>query len=300
MQAEAARAGEEYEPIADDDWEMQEDGDEEEDGEYQAPAIVSEPPRVNPLHGHLHAESQSGIQQTHFPLPQRILDKNHSDPFRQEFEPANPFPPREAVHPDQGVYMVYVLAAWLHSQFHLPFRACNAMLVVFGLIIHAFGITLSAPILTTLPSVLTKLGVEPTFRVLPVCPHCLEVYSDKKTTAPKCTVCGTDIFKTGPTQSGRARTEGNRVPKLRFPIKSLASQLAEIISLPGMEDELERWRKASRKSGEYNDFFDGAISKELKGHDNEPFFRNGVFDREDGPDGELRIGVTLGADWSVH
>jgi len=163
----------------------------------------------------------------------------------------------------------------------------------------AFSIKISSLILTTLPSVLTKLGVEPAFRVLPVCPHCLEVYPDKPTTAPKCAVCGTDIFKTGPTQSGRARTEYDRTPKLRFPVKTLASQLAEIVSLPGMEDELERWRKISRKSGRYSDFFDGAISKELKGHDGKPFFQNSILDREDGPDGELRIGLTLGADWLV-
>jgi len=66
-----------------------------------------------------------------------------------------------------------------------------------------------------------------------------------------------------------------------------------------MEDELERWRKTSQKSGRYSDFFDGAISKELKGHDGQPFFQNDILDREDGPDGELQIGLTLGADWLV-
>lgn len=229
-------------------------------------------------------------------IPQHKKDENSPDPFAAGHTKTQPPPPQHQVHPDGGVYILYILVTWLHSQFHLPFRACNAILVVFGLILQSFGITTSMPVLATLPSVMERLGVEPTFRVLPVCPQCLEVYPEDPATGPKCTVCGTDLFKTGRTRGGKDRASKAPVPDLRFPYKSIAAQLAEIVALPGMEDELDGWRRLPRKSRHYSDFFDGSIARDLKGHDDQPFFANGELDL-DGPDGELRIGLTLGADW---
>lgn len=230
-------------------------------------------------------------------IPEHKRQENSPDPFRDDTPTAvEPFRSRSSIHPDHGVYMLYALVTWLHTQFHLPFRACNAMPVIAALIIESFGVAVSAPVTTTLPTVLKKLGVEPAIRVHPVCPKCLEVYPDSKDTPVVCSICQTNIFKTGRTHTGRERTEKDREPQLRYATRSLASQLAEIVSLPGMEDELDEWRKKARKTGEYDDFFDGAISRELKGHDGKPFFANDATD-PDGPDHELRVGVTLGADW---
>lgn len=179
-------------------------------------------------------------------IPQHKWDENNPDPFHEALVDAESLPPRSSVHTDDGVYMLYVLVTWLHSQFHLPFRACNTILMVFALILHTFGVVVSGPILTTLPSVMSKLKVEPTFRVLPVCPRCLEVCPDKPKTHKNCTACGTNLYKTGRTQSGKSYSDREPVPELRFPYKSLASQLAKIISLPGMEEELEQWRQKDR------------------------------------------------------
>lgn len=87
-----------------------------------------------------------------------------------------------------------------------------------------------APVLITLPTVMGHLGVEPAFWVLPVCPHCLEVYPEKPKTRKKCTVCNTDLFKTGRTRGGKERASQEPVPELQFPYKSLALQLAEIVA----------------------------------------------------------------------
>lgn len=48
----------------------------------------------------------------------------------------------------------------------------------------------------------------------------------------------------------------------------------------------------------YEDFFDGRIAKEILGHDDLPFFRNGD-QLNTAPDNELRVGVSLGVDWYV-
>ena len=231
-----------------------------------------------------------------FTIPEHKREENEPDPFYAPPKIQTSSGRRNA-HPDGGVYMLYALVAWLHSQFHVPFRACNAVLLVVALIIQCFGAATSAPILTTLPSVLNRLGVEPSFRVLPVCPHCFEVYPEKPKAGERCTLCNTNLFKTGRTRGGKERTSQEPVPELKYPYKSLAEQLAEIVALPGMEDELDQWRQQNRKHGKYSDFFDGGIARDLKGHDGHPFFSNHGLERMEGPDGELRIGLTLGADW---
>ena len=82
------------------------------------------------------------------------------------------------------------------------------------------------------------------------------------------------------------------MPRLRFPYKPLEEQLAEV--LPQLEDSLDSWRTKPRKPGEYTDHFDGNICQTLSGHDGLPFFRPEL---KEMPDGEIRLGITLGVDW---
>jgi hypothetical protein len=72
-----------------------------------------------------------------------------------------------------------------------------------------------------------------------------------------------------------------------------------MLSAPGVEAELDEWRKLDRKPGVYQDNFDGDICKNLKAPDGSKFFANGPAEKENGPDGELRIALTLGVDWYV-
>ncbi|KAI0054356.1 hypothetical protein BV25DRAFT_1951632 [Artomyces pyxidatus] len=77
--------------------------------------------------------------------------------------------------------------------------------------------------------------------------------------------------------------------------------LAALLAVPGVENELDKWRHSSRTPGKYKDIFDGLICQELKGHDGLPFFANEPGSLSAGPNGELRIGLTLGVDWfSYH
>ena len=63
--------------------------------------------------------------------------------------------------------------------------------------------------------------------------------------------------------------------------------------------ELDGWRRRVRIPGKYFDVFDGEITKNLKATNGTNFFRNDLGDLN-GPNGELRIAVTLGVDWYVH
>jgi hypothetical protein len=51
-----------------------------------------------------------------------------------------------------------------------------------------------------------------------------------------------------------------------------------------------------RRPGYYQDIFDGKICKTLRAHDNSLFFSNQATERW-GPNGELRLGLNLAADW---
>jgi hypothetical protein len=85
-------------------------------------------------------------------IPQHKWDENNPDRFHEALVDAESLPPRPSVHTDNGVYMLYVLVTWLHSQFHLPFRARNTILMVFALILHAFGVVVSGPIVAEIVS----------------------------------------------------------------------------------------------------------------------------------------------------
>ncbi|KAI0364659.1 hypothetical protein BV20DRAFT_955703 [Pilatotrama ljubarskyi] len=194
-----------------------------------------------------------------------------------------------------------LLVAWLHIAAHLPFKYCDVILTVVGYVLAETGQNTLVPLLhSTLTSCLATLRLEPSFHAYPTCPECLAVYPDS--IAPdvntRCSGCGHPLFKANSEDVHRRprRRRGAKHPKayLRTPAKSLTEQLGELLMRPGMEDALESWRKRVRSPGWLTDFFDGAISHELLGPDNKPFFRR---DLMEDPDGELRIGVALGVDW---
>lgn len=186
---------------------------------------------------------------------------------------------------------------WLHTQLHLPFRGCNAVLVIVAYLLESAGVRADPPIATTLPTIMSHLGVDPAFQTLPVCPKCFEIFLSTIATSTICPTCQHPIFQQSPS---RARNPPPPKPYLRFPTKSLeVVQLKEMLAVPGVEDAMDSWRIKTRVLGTYNDFFDGRVSREIIGHDNLPFFRNAAPEGQlpAAPDNELRIGVTLGVDW---
>ncbi|KAE9386142.1 hypothetical protein BT96DRAFT_960642 [Gymnopus androsaceus JB14] len=188
---------------------------------------------------------------------------------------------------------------WLHAQFHLPFRACNALLVIFSIVLQAVGTVIEPPIYRTLPAVFETLNTEPSFQVLPVCPSCQEVYPATTTSVFLCTHCSHPLFQTAPTNAQDRRGHNTRdkpKPFLQFPTKSLEEQLGAMLMVPGMEDKMARALEHmdQHEPGKYRNIFDGKICQNLKAADSSQFFRPSAEAIEAG---ELRIGVMLGVDW---
>ncbi|KAJ7447760.1 hypothetical protein B0H11DRAFT_2248172 [Mycena galericulata] len=129
-------------PISDDNWE-----DAPEDGG----------PEIAPTH----SLDVPVLQQA------QEFDENNPDPFQYTPKPSKPLPTASDVHPNRAVYLIYLVVFWLHAQFHLPFRACSALLSVIALAFQAANAPISPAIHTTLPSVINQLDAEPTFQILP-------------------------------------------------------------------------------------------------------------------------------------
>ncbi|EMD33478.1 hypothetical protein CERSUDRAFT_57200 [Gelatoporia subvermispora B] len=219
-----------------------------------------------------------------------------SDPFYQVPEDHR-LPTASQVHPHPAIFLLYLLVVWLHTQWHVPFRACNAILVVFSAILLSLGTPVNPPIFTSLPGIISALHVEPKFRTLPVCPSCMQVYPDTIPINALCDTCRLPLFVTEPTpaESRQGRTTRRvRKARLRFPFKSLETQLTAMLQVPGMETTCEQWRDKAREEGIWRDIFDGAIIRELKAPDGTPFFEAPKDDRKPA---DLRLGVTLGVDW---
>ncbi|KII93303.1 hypothetical protein PLICRDRAFT_100818 [Plicaturopsis crispa FD-325 SS-3] len=224
-------------------------------------------------------------------------DTDAPDPFAYAPEPTRPPPAAADVHPNRAVYMIYILVFWLHTVFHLPFRACNAILIAMDCIFLSAGLKFEPAIITTLPSVISRLNAEPHFKICPVCPSCSEVYPSTVDRATSCTKCQHPLFPSTPTPSqqrhGHAARE-NPKPYIQFPMKSLGEQMATMLAVPGIEDEVDSYRQQRRVDGKYNNIFDGRVCKELRGVDGKSFFFG---DESDMEEGELRIGVLMGVDW---
>lgn len=159
------------------------------------------------------------------------------------------------------------------------------MLVTIGYIFCEFGQrSLAQDLPASLRGALSRLRLENLIHILPVCPKCSLVCSEKTydDQNAKCDACKTSIF----TFAG--------LPELRFPYLSLEEQLRSLLMVQGMEDLLHHWTTISRAEGKLRDIFDGKICRTLCGPDGLPFFR---VDLTRDPLGEIRVGLALGLDW---
>ena len=224
-------------------------------------------------------------------------ESDASDPFQYTPPPARPLWTPAEVHPNRAVSILYLLVLYLHTQFHLAFRACAAVLVVLAIAFRAAGSPIEPPMFTTLPPVIHHLGADVSMKICPVCPNCSKVFPSTIPPNSSCDRCAHPLFQTKvKPASKQQRTEPTQVPKphLQFPSKSIEDYLTTMLAVPGMEDEMEAWRKKTRVQGTYTDIFDGEVCRTIKGVDGSPFFHPaaGVLEPN-----ELRIGVSLGADW---
>ncbi|KAG2059487.1 hypothetical protein BDR06DRAFT_967985 [Suillus hirtellus] len=194
---------------------------------------------------------------------------------------------------------IYVVVSWLHLQFHLPHVACNALLMIFACILIALAPTIDVPFIT-LQSSNRVLGVDTTIFTLPVCPTCRDVFPPAMLTKSHDTYknCGVDIFLPGMTQWGNLCTV--KMPIIKYPYLPLSEQIKSLLKIPGLEAVLDGWCSKPRTIGKYTDIFDGDTCRtKLKGPDGKLFFSN-LPHEQHGPDGELCIGVNLGANWFLY
>lgn len=171
-------------------------------------------------------------------VPVAKSQENTPDPFELQVS-TRPIKSRQADEtPTSGMDLLYVLATWLHAQFHLPFHACTALVKIVTLIIKSYGALITNDPISTLPRIMSRIDVEPTIFILPICPECLEVYPECEATPTICGRCNTFLFKSTSSPHPQAK-EKKRTPLLGFPYKSILSSLTEILAVPGVEDELD-------------------------------------------------------------
>ena len=75
----------------------------------------------------------------------------------------------------------------------------------------------------------------------------------------------------------------------------ISSRRFSLLSLHGIEDLLDGWHTRDQLPGIMNDIFDGRVARNVRGPDGLPFFHHDEAGKT-GLGGELRIGLTLGAD----
>lgn len=163
-----------------------------------------------------------------------MAQMNEADPFHiPDVRASASGPPFALVHP--AVVLALILTAWLHLVAHLPYRFCDVVLTVIGLIMGEVGRGALAPSMRfSLTGCLSALGLEPRFRMYPTCPVCLEPHPDSimlKSDA-RCEQCRGPLFKDDNTQSGRRGLGSNgkaRKPLLRTPARSIIDQLADLV-----------------------------------------------------------------------
>lgn len=193
-----------------------------------------------------------------------------------------------------GRILMFAVAC-CHSRFHLPFRACNALLFALNAAALAIGLfSVSSPLPVTLGTVLKRLDLDDRFHVYPVCRHCHSIFERNIPTNAVCPDCEDHLFRPVSRALFRQLT-GRKAPLPRpvcaAPIESLSSLLTEFLSRPAIEDDLEDWKTRTKTPGKSTDIMDGDVWKTMKAPDGSLFF-----DPDDGS-GELRIGVTVGLDW---
>ena len=205
-------------------------------------------------------------------------------------------------HPRLLVRSLLLLVAFLHTSFHLPFAACAILLFAFRMTLEFLKVVdPKKTIPLTLTSLLQQMHVRDDFKSQILCPSCWEIFEPDVFTdaGTLCHACDDTVFRllTSPAQPLSAEHKINRVPYLVLPIQPLSSLLSEFLLQPGIMEELEKWASVNSQhadSDQLSAIWDGRIWQESKAPDGKPFFaRNQV------PDGELRIGVTISLDWQV-
>ncbi|KAI0311343.1 hypothetical protein OF83DRAFT_1251718 [Amylostereum chailletii] len=101
-----------------------------------------------------------------------------------------PHPPSdtlEAAHSLWYIRLLLVVTAFLHTEYHLPFRGCAILLFALRTIFVALSlIPQDDPMLITLTTTFKSLDMEDRFQILVACPKCLHLHASDTTTDRRC------------------------------------------------------------------------------------------------------------------
>ena len=259
---------------------------------------------------------QSALEEAIVDLPENPIDEDTADdsalqvPREVELD-TNLLPPTDIPikqprrsplkaydesHSNAFIRVLIILVALLHTKHHVPFRACNFILFSLGTVLLSMGfITTDMAIPQSLQTVLKRLNLEDRFTVFPICARCHRIFRTDISPDSLCPDCKLSLFKPVH-QSVFRRLTGSMPPppppSASAPIQTLSSVLTDFFSRPGMENELDGWRRTEHKEGEYKDICDGDVWRTSIGPDGKPFFDRSV-------EHEIRLGVTMSFDWYV-
>ncbi|KAK7048753.1 hypothetical protein R3P38DRAFT_2389630, partial [Favolaschia claudopus] len=202
------------------------------------------------------------------------------------------------------ILSITLLVAFLHTRYHVSFRACALILLVLRLLFAAIpGNILGADSFPRqLSTVFLDLGLRDRFKVHPICSMCHRIFDAANDSTSLCPDCGNEIYRPL-TQSLFRRLFGNnteeddesiqsiRQPLVVAPIQLLSNGLQHLFSRPGVVAAVNSWKTRERNTDELRCIQDGAVWNTIKGHDDTLFFFGGDSDKE------LRIGVSFNFDW---
>ena len=203
-------------------------------------------------------------------------------------------------HKDWFVRCILLLVTFLHTTYHVPFRACGIILIVLKTILLKLELLPSTDNMpTTLGTAFSRLGFTDNFIIQVMCPQCHQLIHAAKSNfdfrdEAYCQSCQVPLY-TGigskyfnyliPPKFARPPA-----PKLVSPYAPLKLLLTEFLSRPGLEENVESWRDQTDFKGTFRGPWDGAVWKSIKDVNGEHFFKKRM-------DNELRLGVTCGLDW---
>ncbi|TDL13710.1 hypothetical protein BD410DRAFT_734965 [Rickenella mellea] len=196
------------------------------------------------------------------------------------------------------IRILLTLVAFLHTKYHVSFRACDILLSCLNIIFLSLKlIDENTQIPRNLGTVMKKLDLEDRFTNYPICHICHRIFKPNIPVNSVCPDCDTALFKaTSPTifQRVTGKAPPPPPPVSAAPIQVLSSLLVDFLAQPGIEAAAEKWKARTHEPGKYKDIMDGNIWKSSACADGTPFF--------DGSDesGELRLGVTLSLDCTLR
>ncbi|KAI0309474.1 hypothetical protein OF83DRAFT_1158491, partial [Amylostereum chailletii] len=180
-------------------------------------------------------------------------------------------------HDKWFIRILLIVTAFLHTEYHLPFRGCAVLLFTLRTIFVALGLILNDdPTPITLTTTFKLLDLGDRFDTLIACSRCHRLHVSAIASGSTCAGCSEPLFNARSStwfQHLTGQSPPPPTPKLAVPYQSLSSMLAEVLSRPGMEEEVGIWKTRGRRDGVYNDIMDGAIWKDMLGPDGQKFFR---------------------------